>query len=144
MVVFRPIAADDLDELRLWFEDAELSRRLSYPTADWFSYVTGAGNARCWIAEAEGEPVAQLQVDHVPGEPAYLDIAIRPALRGKGMGQLILSRFLDGPGRIYSVLIGYVEPDNFASLRCCQKCGFSLAKELDADGLIKVEFARMP
>jgi hypothetical protein len=50
MIVFRPVVASDLGELRLWFEDIELSRRLCYPTAEWFSYVSGTGIARCWIA----------------------------------------------------------------------------------------------
>lgn len=121
MVVFRLIEPSDLQELRFWSEDDELSRRLSYPTAEWFSYVSGPGVARCSIAHEGDIPVAQLQVDHVPGEPAYLDIAVRPDMRAKGMGHAILSEFLDWPGKVYSKLVGHIEPDNFASLRCCQK-----------------------
>lgn len=120
-IVFRLIFAEDLRELRSWFEDAELSRRLSYPTDEWFAYVTNGGIAQCWIAQDDDEPVAQLQVDHVVGEPAYLDIAVRPNLRGKRLGQSILTEFLNGAGSIYSVVVGHIEPDNLASLRCCQR-----------------------
>jgi RimJ/RimL family protein N-acetyltransferase len=142
MIDFRPIIASDLIYLRSWFEDRELSRRLSYPTAEWFTYVTDTDVAQCWIAEQGNEPVAQLQVDHFPGEPAYLDIAVRPSFRGKGLGRSILSAFLDGPGEVYSVLVGHIEPDNFASLHCCQKCGFSLSDTADKDGFIKAELKR--
>lgn len=143
-VVFRPIVASDLAHLRSWFEDEELSRRLSYPTEEWFSYVRGTGIAQCWIAQKGIELVAQLQVDHVPGEPAYLDIAVRPDLRGNGLGQSILSAFLEGPGEAYPVLVGHIEPDNLASLRCCQKCGFVLSGAVDKDGFIRAEFNRVP
>jgi len=80
IIVFRPIIASDLLHLRCWFEDDELSRRLAYPTVEWFSYVTAGGSARCWIAQEEDELVAQLQVDYAAGEPAYLEIAVRPDL----------------------------------------------------------------
>lgn len=142
MVVFCPINAGDIADLRSWFTDFELSRRLSYPTEEWSSYVAGPGTARCWIAREKGQAVAQLQVDHASGEPAYVSIAMRPDLRGKRVGQSVLSAFLDGPGKVYPVLVGHIEPDNIASLRCCQKCGFSLADELDQDGLIRAEFKR--
>ncbi len=81
-------------------------------------------------------------MDHDHGEPAYLAIAVRPDLRGKRMGQLVLSAFLVGPGKVYPVLVGHIEPDNFASLRCCQKCGFLLSQEVDEDGFIRAELAR--
>jgi RimJ/RimL family protein N-acetyltransferase len=142
MIDFRPLIASDLETLRSWFADAELSRRLSYPTVEWFSYVTGTDAARCWIAVRQSEAIAQLQVDHHPGEPAYLDIAIRPDLRGKGLGRAVLSAFLDGPGKACPVLIGHIEPDNAASLRCFQNCGFSLSDTVDEDGMIKAEFRR--
>lgn len=131
MIVFRPIIASDLGTLRSWFADQELSSRLSYPTAEWFSYVTGTDVAHCWIAEQGNKPIAQLQVDHLPGEPAHLDITVRPNLRGKGLGQSVLSAFLIGPGKVYSILVGHIEPDNFASLQCCQKCGFSLSDTVE-------------
>jgi hypothetical protein len=34
-IIFRSLVRNDLPELRTWFEDAELSRRLSLPTDEW-------------------------------------------------------------------------------------------------------------
>lgn len=56
------------------------------------------------IAQEGDEPVTQLQVDHVAGEPAYLDIAVHPDLRGKGLEQSLLTAFRNAPGSTYSVV----------------------------------------
>ncbi|MBT9372620.1 GNAT family N-acetyltransferase [Rhizobium sp. CSW-27] len=134
-ITFRPLASDDLPELHTWFKDAELSRRLSFPTDDWFAYVTAGADARCWVASDAGELIAMIQVDREDSERGYLDLAVRPQLRGQGIGTAVLKAFLSGPGGIYGILEGRIEPDNAASLACCRRCGFEILPELDADGL---------
>ena len=49
-ITFQIFTRDDLAEFRAWFDDAELSRRLSFPTDQWFAYVTAGDSARCWAA----------------------------------------------------------------------------------------------
>lgn len=134
---FRPFTSDDLVELRSWFEDAELSRRLSFPTDEWFVYVTAGDAARCWMALAAGQTVAEVQVDREGLERGYIDLAVRPDLRGQRIGAAVLSAFLSGPGQAYPILEGRIEPDNAASLACCRRCGFMLLPEPDTDGFIQ-------
>lgn len=143
-ITFRPLKNDDLPELRSWFEDAELSRRLSFPTDEWFAYVTVGDAARCWVALVVDRIVAEVQVDREDSERGYLDFAVRPNLRGKGVGAAVLSKFLTGPGRAYSVLEGRIEPDNLASVSCCQRCGFVMLPERDADGFIQAIYRSSP
>lgn len=134
-IIFRLLAGNDLPELRTWFEDAELSRRLSFPTDEWFAYVTAGVAARCWVALDAGRIVAVMQVDRQDSELGYLDLAVRPSLRGQGIGTAVLAAFLTGPGRAYATLEGRIEPDNAASLACCRRCGFEILPNPDADGL---------
>lgn len=134
-IIFRPLASDDLPELRTWFEDSELSRRLSFPTDEWFAYVTAGAAARCWVALDAGSIIGLMQVDREDSERGHLDLAVRPDLRGQGIGTAVLAAFLSGPGRAYAILEGRIAPDNAASLACCRRCGFAVLPELDADGL---------
>ena len=135
-ITFRPVTSDDLLELRTWFNDSELSRRLSFPTDDWFAYVTAGADARCWVALDAGKVIAMMQVDREDSERGYLDLAVCPHLRGQGIGTAVLTAFLSGPGGVYRILEGRIEPDNAASLACCRRSGFEILPELDADGLV--------
>jgi RimJ/RimL family protein N-acetyltransferase len=135
-IIFRPVESDDLPELRAWFNDSELSRRLSFPTDDWFAYVTAGADACCWVALDAGKVIAMMQVDREDSERGYLDLAVCPHLRGQGIGAAVLTAFLLGPGGIYRILEGRIEPDNAASLACCRRCGFEILPELDADSLV--------
>ena len=139
-LAFRQLGEADLAILRGWFVDEELARRLSYPTDDWFTHVTGTGEARSWISLSGNEPIAAIQVDGSAGGTGHLAILMRPELRGRGWGSSVLLAFLAGPGRAYQMLIGSIEPDNVASLACCRRCGFVLSTELDEDGLIEATY----
>jgi hypothetical protein len=55
---FRPLEVSDLAELRTWFVDSELSRRLSYPADEWFAYVTAGEAARRWVARHADHMIA--------------------------------------------------------------------------------------
>lgn len=136
-IAFRPILPDDLPELRSWFADEELSRRLSFPTDEWFSYVTTTDTVRCWLALADNRIIAQIQVDRAGLDHGYLDFFLRPDLRGQGRGADVLTQFLSGPGRSYPVLEGVIEPDNLASIACFRRCGFSISSGPDADGFFQ-------
>lgn len=128
--------------LRRWFDDSELARRLSFPDDAWCAYVMCGGEASCWVAVNGGDPVARFQLGARPGEPAFIDIGLRPDLRGQGLGPHWLRAFLDGPARGHDHIIGFIEPDNRASLRCFAACGFTFAEDVDADGMIRAEWRR--
>ena len=139
----RRLKAEELGEIRSWHNDAELARRLTYPTDEWYAAVSAEGQ-QCWVAvDALGIIVAKMQVDR-DGDVGYIDLAVKPELRGRGVGFAALAAFMTGPGRQYSVIEGRIEPDNAASIACVQKCGFRLLDELDDDGLIIARRHREP
>ncbi|NHF71745.1 GNAT family N-acetyltransferase [Paracoccus xiamenensis] len=135
-VRFRNIQKSDLKELRGWFSDAELSRRVAFPTDDWFDYVTVGRDSICWLALDGDTVIGKLQVDRDEKGGGYIDIAIRPDLRGKGVGAAVLAGFIEGPGADYVLLDARIEPDNLASLACFRRCGFDIRSTPDEDGMI--------
>lgn len=143
-ITFRPFTRRDLSALRAWFVDAELARRLSFPTDAWFAHVAASPAARCWAAVEAGMMIATVQVDRDGEGPGYLDLAVRPDRRGQGLGTAMLAAFLAGPGRDYPVLEGRIAPDNAASLACCRRCGFTLLAERDEDGFVRVVYGTLP
>lgn len=140
-ITLRPFQRNDLTEYRSWFEDEELSRRLAYPTDEWFAHVSAGDAARSWAASANGQLVAQVQADR-EGPRGYIDFAVRPGLRGQGIGTAVLGAFLSGPGQAYPILDARIEPDNLASLGCCARCGFTLLDHLDAEGFAQAVYVR--
>ncbi|MGO7165162.1 N-acetyltransferase family protein, partial [Rhizobium johnstonii] len=105
---------------------------MSFPTDEWFAYVTTGETARCWVAVHAEQVIGEVQVDRDGDERVYLDLAVRPDLRGRGFGAAVLSAFLSAPGQAYPILEGRIEPDNIASLACCRSCGFTFLPEPDA------------
>lgn len=100
--------------------------------------LTTAGVARCWAAlSPAGKMIAELQVDREEPERGYLDIALRPDLRRRGLGTTVLSAFLSGPGRVYPILKPRIEADNTTSLACARSCGFELMPDRDEEGFIR-------
>ncbi|WJR67954.1 GNAT family N-acetyltransferase [Neorhizobium sp. CSC1952] len=134
---FRPFGETDLPEYRTWFAaDEELSRRISYPDDIWFGHVRRPENA-CWASvDHTNTLIAVLQVDREDGT-GYLDIALRPERRGRGLGTAVLSAFLAGPGHGYGVIEGRISPDNAAALALVRRCGFTLLPDPDDDGFVR-------
>lgn len=142
-LIVRKPKAEQLDEIRSWYDDAELARRLTYPTDEWYAAVSAEGQ-QCWVVlDALGAVVAKMQVDR-EGDVGYIALAVKPELRGRGIGSAALRAFVTGPGRQYSILEGRIERDNAASIACMQKCGFRMLDELDADGLVVARWHRSP
>lgn len=132
---FRSLTESDLPSLRKWFRDRELARRISYPTDSWFTYVTSNPQVRCWLAQSHERMLAMMQVDESDDGTGYIDIALNPVLRGRGIGRAVLSAFLRGPGGSYPALEAYVEPDNAASIATFASCGFLVQLLPEADGM---------
>jgi len=134
--IFRKFVSEDLSWFRAWFMDHELSRRLAYPTDEWFSHV-GGENVRCWKAvDMDGMPFGVVQVDQDASGAGFLALAVCPEIRGNGYGTRLLRAFIQGPGRAYRELRCSVETDHVSSLACLRRCGFEQTGHVDDDGFV--------
>lgn len=127
---------------RSWFDDAELSRRISI-TPTWFEYVTQTPGVTAWMIFRDQMPVAEVSFGEQPFPS--LAMSMNPTLRGQGLCASVIRLVLDLPElRRFDKIFGAIEPDNFASLNCVLKAGFYRTSDgLDEDDLIEVVFSRV-
>lgn len=57
-------------------------------------YRTGFPAASRWIVELDGEPIGRLYVNNGDDGVRLLDIALVPAARGRGIGEMLLRRVM--------------------------------------------------
>jgi RimJ/RimL family protein N-acetyltransferase len=115
----------DLATIQSWFQDAELRRRLAFPSREWLAFVSADPDEVAQVACEDGVPVGFVQVEREPDGTATLAFCVRPDLRGRGYGKRILRAALDSPHLAdVGTIRGGVEPDNEASLRCLRAFGF--------------------
>ncbi|PWK67554.1 GNAT family N-acetyltransferase [Aminobacter sp. AP02] len=132
-VSFRPFDRTDLAAYAGWFKDEEVARRVSFPDQAWVDYVMSPlGIAHAVVALHDQTPIAVLQYDDEPDLGINLLIAVDPARRGQGFGKLVLAAFAEHIRHLYAHIDGHIEDDNFASIACVERCGFTRHAE-DAD-----------
>jgi ribosomal protein S18 acetylase RimI-like enzyme len=117
-----------------WFtEDEEGQRRLD---ADfygaglrWWPLVEEDAARYGWVGLLGDEPVGFIDVE-IDGERAGIAIYVRSEFRRRGIGEQLL-RVAAAEGRSLGVaeLVGGVEGDNVASIRCFIAAGFTQAGE---------------
>jgi RimJ/RimL family protein N-acetyltransferase len=76
--------------------------------------------------DAAGEPVAQIRFEPAEDGSAVIGFTVASEQRGRGLGTELLRL---GCERLFvefdvSAAVGYVKPDNVASLRAFEKAGF--------------------
>lgn len=136
-ISFRPFHSDDLAAYAAWFDDAEVARRVDFPSTDWVAYVMDPANpARLVVATHAASPLAVLQYDEQDDGGISLLIVVDPARRGQGLGKRVLTAFLVHVGGCYTHVDGHIEDDNFASIACVESCGFVRQAEAAEDGFL--------
>ena len=130
---FKPIDKQTLELLIGWHHDAELHRRVDFPTEEWLGYVTDTAGVFAYTVWEGAICVAQVQMD-VEDATGSILMAVNPALRGRGYCKRVLEAFIHHHAtECLTTLVAYIEPDNEASIRCFASAGF-LTQPTDADG----------
>lgn len=82
-----------------------------------------------YMGEEKGKPVGQIRLDREAGGRAYIDYSVEKTCRGQGYGtalvaalEALLKKAPEGKG--IERLCAKVKPDNAASGRVFEKCGF--------------------
>jgi RimJ/RimL family protein N-acetyltransferase len=138
---FRRIDRDDLEAYAAWFEDAETARRMSFPDPDWLDYVThadGGSVAEVATLGPAAAPAAVLQYDIEGDGGISLLMAVRPDLRGRGVGFRVLEGFIARVADRFAHVDAWVDTDNAAALALLRKLSFRPVATLDEDGSIQL------
>jgi RimJ/RimL family protein N-acetyltransferase len=121
-----------------WFEtDAEARARFDlydeHPR--WWHLVEADGSRYGFIGWSGNEPVGFVDIEVGDSEASFV-VMVRSDRRNTGLGRRLIGLAMDEAARLGAQrLVGYVEPDNSASLRCCVAAGLELG-DADADALI--------
>jgi RimJ/RimL family protein N-acetyltransferase len=141
---FQRMDRDDLETFAAWFADAELRRRISESTEQWFQYVSSGDNNFAWLVYEAERAVGQVSLDTFAHQTGSIGLVVNPELRSQGFGKHILRSFLARAATAHlGEIAACIEADNTASLRCFQGCGFvACPPEPDSNGLIKHVYTR--
>ncbi len=88
----------------------------------WLRASLETGDRELLIAEADGEPVGVVRIDH--GEETELSWTVAPSARGRGLGKAMVRMALpSGP------VIATIKRENRASQRIAQAVGLHLTRD---------------
>lgn len=137
-IVFRPLEeADDVATLDAWWQDPV--------TVKWVGGVAGGAHLLTLsrlpgrgstIATRNDVAVAILDWERgdTEDDAYWVDIVVAPKQRGHGYGPAVLDLLV--ASRPNARWVGFVSPDNTASLRMLARTGFSVGTALDEDGML--------
>jgi GNAT superfamily N-acetyltransferase len=140
-IILVSMEQSDLPTLQSWFEDKELSKRLSgmLPLHKYFDYVQDESNYFAWMALEGDTPVGAVFMQIEPGEPQSFAFLVKPELRSCGYGRRILQQLIARPevSDAKEWKVG-IESDNIASQRCLVSVGFVLESSAkDEEGFLQ-------
>jgi RimJ/RimL family protein N-acetyltransferase len=131
-VALRPLTTDLAALVAGWFrEDHEGQRRLDadfYGAGNrWWPLVEQDAARYGWVGLLDDEPVGFIDFE-IDGERAGIAIYVRSEFRRRGIGEELL-RLAAAEGQALGIaeLVGGVESDNVASIRCLTAAGFTPA-----------------
>ena len=95
-------------------------------------------NRKCWIVLSGNNAVAYVDFEIHPNALAWIGIAVKPMLRGQGLGKRVLKDFLKSEHiKGFKEIRAGIEFDNISSIKCFESIGFiSLNAEPDDEGII--------
>ena len=155
---FRPLEAEDLELLVRWLADpgvkawwySDRDVTLEYLAAKMAPRFSGDDPVACFVVEAGGLPIGYVQTYAIDSDPEYaqitgygrgwagLDFYIgEPEYRGKGIGTVMLRRFVDEVIFADPAVVGCVsgpDPANTRSIRALEQAGFIRAALVEVPG----------
>jgi GNAT superfamily N-acetyltransferase len=129
---FKPFHENHYAEYEAWFSDAALNHRLGPIDRDWFQAVIAQpqSEGETWAVFRDDQFVAVVDTVFDPNKqlPAGITaMAVKPTLRGKGIGTAVLQRLLD-MHRERGIVehVAYVSLDNPEAQHFLEMNGFRL------------------
>jgi len=135
--VLAPLVRADLDLLREWFKDPETAARLGgmLPLEEWFENTKSLAGQANWLAYDGEAPVGHACLESYADGSASFALLVRPDLRRKGWGKRLAEAVIAHAKETgVTILNGYAEGDNAASIKLMESAGFRQTAGPDEDG----------
>jgi len=137
-VHFRLATIDDTELYFKWANEKS-TRQQSFNSepipfqqhCNWFIAKLNSDACKLYIMEYQGTPVGQIRFD-IKNKNAKISYALDVNYRGKGLGRLLLKggvRRMKKDLPQITQIVGYVKPENLASVNVFQKLNFIKAKD---------------
>ncbi|WP_236171696.1 GNAT family N-acetyltransferase [Pseudomonas pseudonitroreducens] len=145
----RPFQAEDIPPYESWFDDPVLYAQLGPMDRYWLEQVLNNPETAQYSILRGGLLVAVVGIClPSPAHPYYFvtDLAVRPQLRGSGIGRAVMALVMGRPELQSSPLWrASVRPDNLGALAFLIKLGWTrLEMGNPFDELLEFEFRRRP
>ena len=147
LIHLRPAAADDIKLIWEWANDP-LVREASFRSAPipwedhqrWFTAQLASPSTRFFVAELEGQPVAQVRFS-IEDTSAIISASLSAELRGRRLASAILVRAVREIFRstVVKRIEALIKPGNTASLRAFTRAGFVRGEDTVAAGQIALQ-----
>lgn len=139
----RPATTADARLLWLWANDPDTRKNSFSPEpipweshVEWLARKLACAETQIWILESEDEPVGVIRYKKISPEAAEISYSVAARHRGRGFAAEILKMTFSlavEDSRIRQV-VGYVFPENVASIRAFQRAGYSCVAEKSVRG----------
>ena len=99
-LIFSLFEEKDFPEYRSWYEDAELDKRLGPMNEDWLKHIRHEADGCQYSVFRDDELVAVVGIKYPTEQYTYYcitDLAIKPSLRGQGIGSEVLKGLMSHP-----------------------------------------------
>lgn len=135
----REVEEADMDLLFRWANDPDVRRSAFHTEAipyethvKWFHRMLENEAAYLYILCRAEEAVGQIRLDIEDGV-AVIDYSVAPGYRGRGFGRALLTLIKEKAMGITGVtkLVGQVKPENSASIKAFEQCGYVRMKGED-------------
>jgi len=145
MYIFTEVTQEDGEIFDSWLKHENVKEWMS-GIEDWFKYFEFANSEPDYFLIKflfENKIIGVIMLE-ITGETGSIAIIINPDEQNKGHGKKILNLFLREINKIInrtvkSIYAGIL-PDNIASKRCFESCGFEL-KGIDEDGFMEYVYS---
>ena len=138
-LIIRPFEESDFGEYQGWFGDTELRKQLGIVDEEWLEYVLNDDAGQQFVAvNQQGQTIigsigiALPDVDH--RYFVITDIAVRPDLKGQGIGRkiidLIIARFTLSEDQRWGA---FVMPENHSAKKFFVAIGWHELTDFDTD-----------
>lgn len=144
-VQLRKAEISDCDLLYRWANDKEVrqnsfnSKVIAYEAhVRWFYNKLADDNCNIYVYIVDGKPAGQIRVEYKEGY-GIISYSLEDKYRHQGNGERMLKLMELEQKNVKDIkkLIGRVKNNNYASIRCFEKCGYKKQKSNDYIELYK-------